>query len=63
MTWKDVLDVKPGTRFVHITMFAKAASLLGYRFIAWAGRVYFLIDDYDLIDTGISVTELNQEAV
>lgn len=62
MTWRDVLDVKPGTNYGHITVFARAAQLLGYRFIAWEGQVYFIVDGNDLVDTGISSQELADAA-
>lgn len=63
MTWQDVLEVKPGKIYGHIMVFAKVASLLGYKFIAWCGKVYFLVDERDVLDTGISVEELNQQTV
>jgi hypothetical protein len=59
MTWKDVLDVKPGKRYADIRIFARAAELLGYKFIAWKGRVYFLIDSSEVMDTGVTVDELD----
>jgi hypothetical protein len=61
MTWQDVLDVKPGKYFGHITVFAKAARLLGYKFIAWEGRVYFLLDEVDIMDTGVAVDQLQTQ--
>ncbi len=62
MTWRDVLDVKPGTNYGHILVFARAARLLGYRFIAWNGEVYFIVDESELIDTGVSSDDLSVAA-
>jgi hypothetical protein len=59
MTWQDVLDVKPGMNYGHISVFARAARLLGYRFIAWQQKVYFIVDDAEIIDTGVDINELN----
>jgi hypothetical protein len=46
ITWRDVFDAK--MPYKHIDQLARAATAAGYRYFAWQGGVYWVIDTEDV---------------
>jgi len=58
MTWRDVFDGEK-RMWGHRDLAARKAANCGYKFLAWAGWVWWILDDEgNVADTGIQTKDI-----